>query len=1507
MGRRPFFKMKHHFSRLALCFLMPISFFLYSQITWAQRITHFSGDSTEFIGELNSIFSPLVANELKMSNTLMKEFMKKWNAEKYDPGKKKLIYSIGNQMLEKGLRPYPDFYNYIKALNVFIDSRQPDERFYEWFNVLKGLQGNKNNRYFLGFVEQSIYLFDENLTYKSSSAQWKFIKPDYHMKFDSVPMIIFNPTMLVCYANKDSLVIFNTQGVFYPLTYLWIGRGGKVDWQRAGLDPSRVFANLKNYQIQMKYAKLEADSVEFFNKKFFSYSLLGKFSDKVLANVTEDLAQYPTFSSYDKSIGIKNLFKNIDYLGGFAMEGSKILGTGSKTADAKLIFRKNNKEFVKIYSQLFVIRTDRINSAKASTTICYENDSLYNPALNMKYIDEKRELTLTRDERIPMISPWFDTWHQLEIYCESLSWKTNEPRMNFEMMKGPNQESHAIFESSNYFTLQRYEKLQGIDEFNPLYILKNFSEKYKTRDFTLDKIVTFWERPTEQVEAQLLTLAYKGFLFYNPDDKTGRIKDKLLNYVKARDKKVDYDAIFFNSVVTAKSNGILTLDSFDLVIQGVPKVFMSDSQQVYIYPSKEQVIMKKGGDFLFSGKVEAGLFDYYTKMSSFDYSKFKLNLPFIDSMAVYVRSRTIDRKTQSYPLVKVSTYITNLSGDLLIDDPKNKSGVKKFPEYPIFNSKNVSYANWEKRGIANGVYKKDKFYFSLDPFTLKGIGAFQTDSLKFKGVLVSSGIFPDIREPLKVRPDYSFGIETNTGSTGLPAYGGKGTFVSKIDMSNKGLRGDGKLIYLNSNSLSNNFVFYPDSMATVAKSFTTTELSGIAECPIVKGDTVHEFWKPYKNILKVSSIRKDISMYSDKSSLAGTLNLTPAGLTGQGTLRIRDGEMDAFLFEFKRRVFDATADVFRIKSANFSALSLSTRNYMVHFDFDQYKGEFKTGRGASRVEFPVNQYACSMDRFDWLVEKHSIRLYNERSEQDNIVDTLNAERLVNYKFAGTGFVSTHPLQDSLRFFSRQANYDLTTNIISAEDVKVIRVADAAIFPDSGKVYIHPEAKMRPLNKAGIIANANNKFHRFYNCNINITSRKKYTGKGYYDYFERDNRREQVNFTRIAVDTAGETVAEGSIPDTARFFLSPEFEFKGSISLKASQRNLTFEGGFRPVMDCLPKARSWTYFLSDINPQQVMIPLENPLRDIQFRKLGLGIMFANTTNQIYPSFFSPTKSYSDSTVITSLGKIDYDISTGSYRIMEMDCRKDPTLPGNRLSLSTKDCALHGSGKINLAMNSGALGMDSWGTVDHYIIPDSTKARIALALNFPFYEDCMTKFTTQLNSMNLQGLVISTSPYLEAMKSLLGKKEFDKIKSEMETVGRFKRFPDELIHTIFLADVKLRFDTLNKSWISYGPIAIGCVGKVQINKYVNGILEFQKKKNGDEFTFYFELSKNDWYFFNYRNNILMALSSNSSFNDAVEEGVKSPAEMKRIGKLVKGYRYTIGTDRKKRDFLKKFEND
>ncbi|MEI6598771.1 MAG: hypothetical protein WCL22_07050, partial [bacterium] len=220
-----------------------------------------------------------------------------------------------------------------------------------------------------------------------------------------------------------------------------------------------------------------------------------------------------------------------------------------------------------------------------------------------------------------------------------------------------------------------------------------------------------------------LNLATRGFLVYDYEDKVARIKKKLYDYVKARDAKADYDVIFFNSFVTNAANGVLNLETFDLKIQGVPMVVLSDSQQVQVYPKTSEVVLKKDMDFVFTGKMIAGLFDFYARDCSFEYNKFKINMPFVDSMMFYVKSKTFDPKSGTFPLVKVKTAITNLSGDLLIDDPGNKSGLKAIPEYPIFTNRNNAFVYWNKGYIQKGVYKKDKFFIEtekqLDATTLK--------------------------------------------------------------------------------------------------------------------------------------------------------------------------------------------------------------------------------------------------------------------------------------------------------------------------------------------------------------------------------------------------------------------------------------------------------------------------------------------------------------------------------------------------------------------------------------------------------------------------------------------------------------------------------------------------------------------------------------------------------------------------------------------------------------------
>jgi hypothetical protein len=282
-----------------------------------------------------------------------------------------------------------------------------------------------------------------------------------------------------------------------------------------------------------------------------------------------------------------------------------------------------------------------------------------------------------------------------------------------------------------------------------------------------------------------------------------------------------------------------------------------------------------------------------------------------------------------------------------------------------------------------------------------------------------------------------------------------------------------------------------------------------------------------------------------------------------------------------------------------------------------------------------------------------------------------------------------------------------------------------------------------------------------------------------------------------------------------------------------------------------------------------------------------------------------ESFSDSVMISAEGVMDYNPTSEEFRVMSPEKLKNPAETGNTISLSTVKCQLHADGKINLGMISGPMKMESYGNMDYFVIPDSVKADVAIAFDYPFTEAAGDKFAQQLNTINLSGLVFSTSPYYTAMRTIIGKKEFEKVKTEMDMIGKIKKFPDELVRSLFLADVHLRWDSVSKSWLSYGPIGIGSILKNQVNRYVNGEIEFSKKRNGDEFSFYFELTKDDWYFFNFRNNILQVLSSNMDFNELITNSMKSKSEENRMDKEAKGYRLIISTERKKRDFLKKFE--
>ena len=73
--------------------------------------------------------------------------------------------------------------------------------------------------------------------------------------------------------------------------------------------------------------------------------------------------------------------------------------------------------------------------------------------------------------------------------------------------------------------------------------------------------------------------------------------------------------------------------------------------------------------------------------------------------------------------------------------------LKMLAQFPVFTNRSNAYVYWSKGSIVHGVYSKDKFFYTLNPFTIQSLDVLATNDLKFAGTLTSAGIFPEITEP----------------------------------------------------------------------------------------------------------------------------------------------------------------------------------------------------------------------------------------------------------------------------------------------------------------------------------------------------------------------------------------------------------------------------------------------------------------------------------------------------------------------------------------------------------------------------------------------------------------------------------------------------------------------------------------------------------------------------------------------------------------------------------------
>lgn len=1439
---------------------MNIFFLLISYGTILSQVKPvFSGDPAKFRDELLIFMGTELTDEY---NIVLQEFLAKWDSAAFSRENMTIILDLSSQLTGRQMRAVPQFSQFLKTLTDFCEYERDDAFLSYWLTGFSEMIFNPGirNENIVRYIQNTSLLIKENLLINTGSVKWKVKDADLLFEHDTTFMIVLKDVTLTCYSQRDSTEIYNASGIFYPDLQEFRGTKGIVTWEKAGFPGEDVFAEMDKYTIDIKRNTFSCDSSRLTHKTYFKTPVYGVLTDQAATIMSKEQATYPQFKTYTKQFHIKNMYKGVDYEGGLAFEGANVKGIGENAIPAKINLFRNDTLFMKIKSADFIFTANGLHSQQTSATIFLGTDSVYHSNLGFSFSSNSRRVNLFRTNNPVSRSPYYNTYHNVDMYFENLAWDMEGTRLIMSRPMGAAL-GQALFESSTFFNANDFLKLMGLDDYHPLTRLKNFSDYYYSKTFPISEFAKWLNKSEEWVIGLCIDMANRGFIFYDSANQEVTIKQKTEDYINSYAGKIDYDVMsIFSETRAPVDNALLNLANYDLTVNGVRNVFLSDSQSVAIYPYNQQIVLGRNRGFKFDGVVRAGLFTFYGHDFNFSYDTFKIRLHRIDSIKVATETGETDE--MGNPLIKQINSLIQLStGEVYIDDPANKSGLKSLAQYPIVNATAFSYIFYDRIPGLEGIYGKKDFYFKIDPFIFENIDHYTVEDMNLSGEFYAGNILKPTRQYLIIQENNSLGFNMTIPGEGVDIYDGKARLFDHINMSNKGLVGSGTLKYLTTTTKADEYRFFPDSMLAAASAFDIAKDES-GRFPEVTVQDVSIKWMPFRDEWLASNSRdNNFMMFGNRTSLDGDITLKTNSLSGSGIINTADSRINSNLFRFSSyEIMSDTAD-YNLKSPSTSGYAFIAENANTSIDFNSGLTRFHLNTDTSVVKFPEIQYICTMTDFEYNQNNRILSMEQKGRKASGLMSPTDLMKVSTINLDKPTFFAVNSLTDTVSFNSMTAKYNVDEEFIEAENINYIQIADALIQPENGKIKITRRAKIEKLKNAFV---AVNNLHLLHSAEIDIESTRRYSGSAVYDYVNDNNDKYPVSFPEITVDTLT-TSARGFIAPEDNFMLSQAFSFTGDVNLSARSKNLLFTGSSGIKHDCSPVRSYPVKFKSYIDPANVMIPLSEKPRDINDNLVFSGSYLNIDSIHVYPAFLSQQKSWRDAGIVTASGVLWYNKAMNKYQISSKEKIADPALNGNMVSLDRNLCVLAGEGRLNFGADFGLMKMDGAGSIVHTTDSNKLEIKAILAFDFHFSPDAIKIMSDDFRMMpTLKPVNINSTFNNKGMKDLMGVGAANQLREESDLFGISGNLPKEFTYELLLNDVTMHWDEASSSFRSTGKIGIGFIGNQTINVYVDGFVDIQRRRSGDMIDIYLKADGSTWYYFSYLRGVMMAQSGNNNFN-------------------------------------------
>ncbi len=1426
---------------------------------------------------------------------------------------------------------YPEIHAFLKA-QWYIDTALYAWNA-AWLGSVEQTLIHHKIREFSRLTERTLALLTVRQLAASTRATWTVVsgEPVWDAEAGTRGVFHYDDAVLLCTAYNDSSIIRSARGDYDPLAQTFRGESGEVGWRRIGQTGMNVRAEIYDYRLNLNSNHYESDSAVFYNTDLYPDPIPGRFSEKLSVLTTPEAATYPQFHSGDARLRLPEFFPGLDIEAPYVQQGGRMV-FGTEDHAARLIVRDGERVLGVLESSRIVYKDEKLQSAMASWRIYLgEHDSLYHQTSEMRYDIGQQVFTFSHSKLFALEIPALSTYHQVGLHYENMQWYPQQGRIEFGILHVPEREGIVRMTSLQAYEEAEVEEIMQGMPYNPLYRLKQYADRYGSDLIKLEELAAAWGMDQTMLSQWMLRLSSFGFLTYRAKEKEIALLPKLYLYLAVSAEKSDFDRIEILASGKAWVKAELRTDSLRMSVREVREVVLSPKQRVYFRPDGGVLSIGRNRSLYFDGLLHAGTFDFDVRDARFSYEDFNVEIGLVDSLLFSVPGKADEFGMRQE--VKVSTFIHNLSGFLYIDSNANKGGRLDCPDYPIFESTIPAYVYYDDADIQGGAYPADSFFFQVDPFRLLRLNTFSIDSIHFDGMLVSAGIFPDIRERLVVMPDFSLGFKTVSPAEGWPVYGGLARFTDSLRLDRKGLVGSGRFDFLASQTHSAAQYYRPADMDMIAERFE----QDMAKYPVTNGvtypyltaDSVKGFFDAEAARLSLTTTsRHALYPYYEPWRFDGIYAFSADGAEADGEMVFgHDARIKASDWRWEGHLFRADEADFQLGGrAGGRNAYLIAKGVGIAGDVDAKTLQMQAAGLDEPVEpvavrMPVQAYEAEAYRLHWSWADE--RLYLEQQltaalgrSSDNAGVAAESSGL-SADSVGLMLHATAESQADLQFNALHSTLYYKDTLMVCEGVSGLQVADAYWEPAENRVTVLPNGRLETLEDAVLYFSDTYPAYTFYQVTGQIQSAWRYEADGWYTYEAPGLEPQPVHFDRIYVRKTDSTSEATATLDEEYLFLDEGFEFSGKLTASAQAAaerespDLHFDGsaGLRyrlldgtaddtedvsaedaPDEDWLASAFKFQAYL---NPEQILIPVTEQTKSGRGRPMRAGF-FSASDGRPHFVFMEPLLS-TERPIASAEGFLCYSEEDKAYLILDSN-------DNEVLAYDLKEGESSASGALQLGLRTDDLKTAFYGQLfQEGNSADDLFMQVVWKLDFFFNAPIFKRMADELNkNTNLMAGNLADNPMFDVfLQETMSPQAAEAVRNEVQTYGSLTHIPSEWQKGLVFSNLGFEWDPMSSSYRSTGSGELLQVGPHWVNKKMKVYAQISRGRRGDVLNIYIEGSRYNWYYFNYADRKMQVLSSDQAFNEAVD---KLKASKRRKGR----FEFMLSTMRKKNIFVAEFED-